>query len=73
MSTNKLGTYIQKLMATVIDSKEDEFVKQLAWNELKRLNVDVEEFLRTHQVDDSAQVKETVEKQLLQEDKEDAK
>ena len=73
MSTNKLGAYIQKLMATVIDNKEDEFVKQLAWNELKRLNADVEEFLRKNQEDDSEQVKKTVEKQLLQEDKENAK
>jgi len=68
MSTNKLGPYIQKLMATVIDSKEDEFVKELAWNELRRLNVDVEEFLRKHKTDDSEQVRETVEKQLLQEE-----
>ena len=68
MSTNKLGPYIQKLMATVIDSKEDEFVKELAWNELKRLNADVEEFLRKHKTDDSEQVRETVEKQLLQEE-----
>ena len=67
MSTNKLGPYIQKLMATVIDNKEDEFVKELAWNELKRLNVDVEEFLRKYKTDDSDQVRETVEKQLLQE------
>ena len=68
MSTNKLGPYIQKLMATVIDSKEDEFVKELAWNELRRLNVDVEEFLRKHKTDDSEQVRETEEKQLLQEE-----
>ena len=69
MSTNKLGPYIQKLMATVIDNKEDEFVKELAWNELKRLNVDVEEFLRKYKADDSEQVRDTVEKQLLQEEK----
>ena len=60
-NTNKLGPYIQKLMTTVMDNKEDEFVKQLAWDELKRLNVDVEEFLRKNMSDDSEQVKETVE------------
>ena len=64
-STNKLGTYIQKLMTTVIDSKEDDFVKELAWDELKRLNADVEEFLRKNQKDDSDVVEKTIEKQLL--------
>ena len=70
-SGNKLGPYIQKLMSTIIDNKEDEFVRRLAWDELKRLNVDVEEFLRKNRDDDSEQVKETVEKQLLQETQND--
>ena len=68
-SINKLGPYIQKLMATVVESGEDDFVKQLAWDELKRLNVDIEEFLRKNKEDDSNKIKETVEKQLLQESK----
>ena len=69
MSINKLGPYIQKLMATVVESGEDDFVKQLAWDELKRLNVDIEEFLRKNKEDDSNKIKDTVEKQLLQESK----
>ena len=68
-SGNKLGPYIQKLMATVVESGEDDFVKQLAWDELKRLNVDIEEFLRKNKEDDSNKIKDTVEKQLLQESK----
>ena len=67
-SGDKLGPYIQKLMTTVLDNKEDDFVKELAWSELKRLNADVEEFLRKNQEDDSKQVEKTV-KKLLQEDK----
>ena len=67
-STNKLGPYIQKLMATVIDSKEDDFVKELAMSELTRLKVNIDEFLvKHHQEDDVAKGK--LEKQLLQEDK----
>ena len=67
-SRNKLGPYIQKLMATVIDNKEDEFVKELAITELNRLKVNIEEFLVKHyQEDDVAE--EKPEKQLLQEDK----
>jgi len=67
-NTNKLGPYIQKLMTTVLDNKEDDFVKELAISELNRLKVNIDEFLVKHyQVDDVAE--EKPEKQLLQEDK----
>jgi len=67
-NSNKLGPYIQKLMTTVMDNKEDNFVKELALNELTRLKVNIEEFLVKHyQEDDVAE--EKPEKQLLQEDK----
>ena len=65
---DKLGPYIQKLMTTVIDNKEDDFVKELALTELNRLKVNIDEFLVKHlRIDDVA--KEQIEKQLLQEDK----
>ena len=65
---DKLGPYIQKLMTTVIDNKEDDFVKELALSELTRLKVNIDEFLVKHyQEDDVAE--EKPEKQLLQEDK----
>ena len=67
--TDKLGPYIQKLMTTVLDNKEDDFVKELAMSELTRLKVNIDEFLVKHyQEDDVAE--EKPEKQLLQEDKE---
>ena len=66
---DKFGIYIQKLMTTILDMEQEEFVKNLAFDELKRLNVNIEEFLRKHQEDDSDKVEETIEKQLLQEDK----
>ena len=65
---NKLGNYISKLMTTILDSEQEQFVIDLALGELKRLNVDVEEFIRKHTKDDSDEVEKT-EKQLLQEDK----
>ena len=66
---DKLGPYIQKLMTTVLDNKEDDFVKELAMSELTRLKVNINEFLVKHyQIDDVAE--EKPEKQLLQEDKE---
>ncbi len=70
---DKFGPYIQKLMTTVLDADQEEFIKNLAFSELKRLNVDIEEFLRNNQEDDSDKVKETIEKQLLQEDKKNVK
>ena len=51
---NKFGIYIQKLMTTILDMEQEEFVKNLAFDELKRLNVNIEEFLRKHHEDDSA-------------------
>tara|TARA_R110002020_G_scaffold42164_7_gene123863 strand:+ start:335 stop:538 length:204 start_codon:yes stop_codon:yes gene_type:complete len=66
---NKFGAYISSLMTTVIDTEQEEFVKQLAWDELKRINADIEEFLRKHSKDDIPEDEEKPEKQLLQEDK----
>tara|TARA_Y100001973_G_C5138772_1_gene301801 strand:- start:330 stop:554 length:225 start_codon:yes stop_codon:yes gene_type:complete len=70
-TVDKLGTYISQLMATVIES-DDDFVKELALTELRRLKVNIDEFLVKHlQIDDVS--KDKVEKQLLQEDKENVK
>jgi len=65
---NKLGNYITKLMTTVLDSEQEEFVRELALSELRRLNVDMNDFIRKHTKDDSDKIEQT-EKQLLQEDK----
>ena len=68
MSKDKFGAYIQRLMTTILDKEQEDFVVDLAKNELKRLNVDIEEFLRKHIEDDSQEQEKTV-KQLLQEEK----
>ena len=69
---NKLGSYISKLMTTVLDKEQEQFVKDLALSELQRLNVDVSEFINKHTKDDIDKIKET-EKKLLQEDKKNVK
>ena len=69
---NKLGSYITKLMTTILDSEQEEFVKTLALSELRRLNVDVNDFIRKHTKEDFDKAKET-EKKLLQEDKKNVK
>ena len=53
---NKYGTYIQKLMTVVLDKEQDEFVQQMAWNELNRLKDGVREFLMKHSKDDSKNI-----------------
>ena len=65
---NKLGSYITKLMTTVLDNEQEQFVKDLALSELTRLNVDVSEFINKHLKDEFDKAKEK-EKQLLQEDR----
>ena len=68
---DKLWPYITKLMTTVIDKDQEEFVVELAFGELKRLNVNIEEFLRKNASPDDEEVEKTVEKILLQENQED--
>ncbi len=70
--TNKLGNYIQKLMTLVIDNEQEEFVQQLAWEELNKLNINIDDFLNKNKEDDSKQ-REKTEKQLLQEEKQNVK
>ena len=69
---NKLGSYITKLMTTILDKEQEEFVRELALGELQRLNVDVNDFIRKHTKDISDEIEKT-EKQLLQEDKKNVK
>ncbi len=66
---NKLGSYITKLMTTVIDKEQEQFVKELALSELTRLNVDVNDFIRKNTKDDFDKEIEKQDKKLLQEDK----
>ena len=66
---DKLGSYITKLMTTILDSEQEQFVKDLALSELTRLNVDVNEFIKKHEKDIFDKKQEQQEKQLLQEDK----
>ena len=69
---NKLGSYITKLMTTVLDMEQEEFVRELALSELTRLNVDLNDFIRNNKKDISDEIKQT-EKKLLQEDKKNVK
>ena len=67
-NTNKLGSYIQTLMGTIVAKEEEDFVKQLALDELKRLGNEINVFVRNNEDDDTEARKKT-EKILLQEEK----
>ena len=70
----KIGAYVTKLMTTVVDKEAEEFIKQLAWDELKRINSDLEEFLRKNSTEeDNIEEQEETVKKLLQEEKENVK
>ncbi len=72
---DKLGIYIEKLMTTVLDKECDEFVKQLAWDELSRLKIDIDSFLKKNSLEEQDEdyvktmKKLLLEKQDKQEDK----
>ena len=71
MAEDKLGTYITKLMTTILDKDQEDFVKELSMSELQRLKVNISDFIKTTL---DSKEKETLEKerkqekQLLQED-----
>ena len=65
---SKLGNYISSLMATIVDKENDEFVQNLAIQELEKINRDVQEFLHKHRTDDEEESEKTI-KKLLQEEK----
>lgn len=67
---NKFGIYTTKLMTVVLNTQNEDFVRRLAWDELNRLNVDLDEFLRSNRMlNHKPKNNEKSEKQLLQEDK----
>ena len=59
---------IQTLMGTIVAKEEEDFVKQLALDELKRLGNEINVFVRNNEDDDTEARKKT-EKILLQEEK----
>ena len=42
---NKLGSYITKLMTIVVDKEQEEFVRELALEELKKISEDIGSFI----------------------------
>tara|TARA_Y100001963_G_C6658936_1_gene389474 strand:+ start:132 stop:332 length:201 start_codon:yes stop_codon:yes gene_type:complete len=62
---NKYGTYIQKLMTVVIDNEHEEFVRKLAWQELKQISDGIVEFTETRRFQNSKEKQENPKQELL--------
>ena len=71
---DKLGSYITKLMTTIVDKEQEEFVKNLALSELTNIKNSLEEFILKNNIKtEEFPEKEKQEKQLLTEEKKDGK
>ena len=68
MVVNKMGSYISKLMTVIVDESQEEFVVNLATQELVKIRNDVNSFLQKNDTDNSEGIQKK-EKELLQEDK----
>tara|TARA_Y100000361_G_scaffold138467_1_gene140689 strand:- start:134 stop:355 length:222 start_codon:yes stop_codon:yes gene_type:complete len=73
MSDNKLGSYISKLMTTIVDKEQEEFVKNLALSELTNIKNSLEEFILKNTIKTEDFPEEKTEKQLLNEEKQNGK
>ena len=72
--SDKLGSYITKLMTTIVDKEQEEFVKNLALSELTSVKNSLEEFIVKNTIKtEEFPEKEKTEKQLLNEEKKNVK
>tara|TARA_R100000734_G_C3305217_1_gene95745 strand:+ start:567 stop:788 length:222 start_codon:yes stop_codon:yes gene_type:complete len=71
---DKLGSYITKLMTTIVDKEQEEFVKNLALSELTNVKNSLEEFIVKNKIKtEEFPDKDKTQKQLLTEEKENGK
>jgi len=66
---DKLGSYITKLMTTIVDKEQEEFVKNLALSELTSIKQSLEEFIVKKTIKKEDFDTDNANKQLLQEKK----
>tara|TARA_Y100000361_G_scaffold129147_1_gene124453 strand:- start:2301 stop:2519 length:219 start_codon:yes stop_codon:yes gene_type:complete len=70
---DKLGGYITKLMTTIVDKEQEEFIKNLALSDLTNIKNSLEEFILKNTIKKEEFPEEETEKQLLNEEKENGK
>jgi len=66
---DKLGKFVNRLMTTVLDKEQEEFVRELAWSELNHIRQSIESFLHNNKINEDDEDVEKTRKILLQEKK----
>ena len=63
--TDKYGSYIQKLMSVILDEEQEEFVKKMSWEELKKIRDGLSGFLEKRKPKEPHEKQENPKQQLL--------
>ena len=63
--TDKYGVYIQKLMTIILDEEQEEFVKNMSWEELKQIRDGLSGFLEKRKPKEPHEKQENPKQQLL--------
>ena len=62
---DKYGTYIQKLMSVILDEEQEEFVKNMSWDELRQIRNGLDGFLEKQRPKEPHEKQENPKQQLL--------
>ena len=62
---DKYGSYIQKLMSIVLDEEQEEFVKNMSWDELRQIRDGLSSFLEKRKPKEPYEKQENPKQQLL--------
>ena len=63
--TDKYGSYIQKLMSVILDTEQEEFVKNMSWEELRQIRDGLSSFLEKRKPKEPHEKQENPKQQLL--------
>ena len=63
--TDKYGSYIQKLMSIILDKEQEEFVRNMSWEELKHIRDGLSSFLEKRKPKEPHEKQENPKQQLL--------
>ena len=62
---DKYGSYIQKLMSVMLDEEQEEFVKNMSWEELRQIRDGLSSFLEKRKPKEPHEKQENPKQQLL--------
>ena len=62
---DKYGSYIQKLKSVILDEGQEEFVRNMSWEELNKIRDDLSSFLEKQTPKEPHEKQENPKQQLL--------